>query len=131
MSRAFLRLVGPDREATIVNVSSWGMLAVRPEGSSYFISKLALARLSEAIPCAYPKVTSIVYHPAMTDSEMGQSHPEVLHFSKDTGMSIRLSSCNLLSLPHFYEIKDEADLSLKLNSLGPLPCTWLRHRRDS
>ena len=79
-------MVGPDREAAIVNVNTWGMLAVRPEGTSYFISKLAQARLSEAIPVAYPKVSCVSYHPGMIQTEMAESHPETLPFCKDTGM---------------------------------------------
>ncbi|KAF2476655.1 NAD(P)-binding protein [Lindgomyces ingoldianus] len=84
MSRAFLRLVGLDREATIINVGSIGMLWTRPAGTSYQISKLALSRLSEAISSAYPKVSSISYHPGMTITDMANRHPETLHFCEDT-----------------------------------------------
>jgi hypothetical protein len=59
MCRAFLRLVGSGIVAVIVNVNTWGMVATMPVGTSYFISKLALGRLSEAIPLAYPKVSSM------------------------------------------------------------------------
>jgi hypothetical protein len=90
MSRAFLKLVVLDREATIVNVNTWGMLTVVPVGSSYFISKLALGRLSEAIPVAYPKVSSMNYHPGMTITDMADSHPEVIPFCGDTGTLILL-----------------------------------------
>lgn len=100
MSRAFLRLVGLDREATIVNISSWGMLMTGPVGTSYAISKLAMSRLSEAIPSAYPKISSISYHPGMTSTDMAQSHPEVLHFCKDTGTSILLLPPLWLSWPN-------------------------------
>ncbi|CAM1508914.1 Fc.00g026530.m01.CDS01 [Cosmosporella sp. VM-42] len=84
MSRAFLRMVGVDREATIVNVNTWGMLMTAPVGASYFISKLALGRLSEAIPLAYPKVSSMNYHPGMIVTDMADNHPEVLNFCEDT-----------------------------------------------
>jgi len=87
MSRAFLRLVGSDREAAIINVGTWGMLTTLPVGSSYFISKLAQGRLSEAIPLAYPKISSINYHPGMTITDMANLHPEVIPFSHDTGTS--------------------------------------------
>jgi hypothetical protein len=80
MSRAFLKLVGLDREATIVNANTWGMLTVVPVGSSYFISKLALGRLAEAIPVAYPKVSSMNYYPGMIITDMAESHPEVISF---------------------------------------------------
>lgn len=92
MSRAFLRLVGADREATIVNVTTWGMLAAGPVGTSYAISKLAMSRLSEAIPWAYPKVSSMSYHPGMMITDMAESHPEVLPFCEDKGTFIPLSS---------------------------------------
>ncbi|KAF2488334.1 NAD(P)-binding protein [Lophium mytilinum] len=84
MSRAFLRLVGSEREATIVNVNTWGMLTTGPVGTSYPISKLAMGRLSEAIPSAYSKVSSMNYHPGMIVTDMAESHPEVLHFCGDT-----------------------------------------------
>jgi NAD(P)-dependent dehydrogenase (short-subunit alcohol dehydrogenase family) len=86
MNRAFLRLVGSEREATIVNVTTWGMLTTGSVGTSYPISKLAMARLSEAIPSAYPKVSCISYHPGMTRTEMAETHPEVLDFCGDTGV---------------------------------------------
>lgn len=84
MSRAFLRLVGVDREAVIVNVNTWGMLMTGPVGSSYFISKLALGRLSEAIPLAYPKISSMNYHPGMIYTDMAENHKETLPFCQDT-----------------------------------------------
>jgi hypothetical protein len=94
------RLVGLDREATIVNVNTWGMLATRPVGSSYFISKLSLGRLSEAIPLAYPKVSSMNYHPGMIYTDMSDSPPETLHFCEDTGTLILLPSPISLSSPN-------------------------------
>jgi len=96
MSRAFVRLVGWDREAAIVNFGTWGMLSTQPVGSSYFISKLAQGRLSEAIPLAYPKVSSINYHPGMIITDMADSHPEVIPFSHDTGAFISLPLAILL-----------------------------------
>jgi len=100
MSRAFLRLVGLEREATIVTIGTWGMLTVRPRGTSYQISKLAQGRLSEAIPLAYPKVSSMNYHPGMIITDMADSHPETLHFCEDTGTLILLPSPISLSLPN-------------------------------
>jgi NAD(P)-dependent dehydrogenase (short-subunit alcohol dehydrogenase family) len=86
MIRSFLGLVGTDKEAAIVNVGSWGMLNTAANGSSYSISKLALGKLSEAVPVAYPRVTSICYHPGMTVTDMAYDHPEVLPFCGDTRM---------------------------------------------
>ncbi|KAK9790803.1 putative NAD(P)-binding protein [Seiridium cardinale] len=74
MIRSFLRLVGSDKEANIVNVGSWGMLNTGA-GSSYFISKLAFGKLSEAVPAAYPKVLSINYHPGKTVTDMAHENP--------------------------------------------------------
>lgn len=73
MCRAFLRLVGSGIVAVIVNVNTWGMVATMPVGTSYFISKLALGRLSEAIPLAYPKVSSMNYHPGMIYTDMARA----------------------------------------------------------
>jgi NAD(P)-dependent dehydrogenase (short-subunit alcohol dehydrogenase family) len=95
MSRAFLRLVSTDKEATIINVGSWGMLMTTPTESSYSISKLALAKLSENIASAYPKVCSITYHPGMISTAMAESHPKVLHFCEDTGTLIPRGSLPL------------------------------------
>ena len=80
MSRAFLRLVDSEKQATIVNVNTWGMTETVANGTCYAISKLALARLSEAIRVAYHNVSSQNYNPAMTKTEMAYEHPEVLHF---------------------------------------------------
>ncbi|KAF2815864.1 NAD(P)-binding protein [Mytilinidion resinicola] len=99
MCRAFLRLVGLEKEATIVNVNTWGMLSTGPVGTSYPISKLALARLSEAIPSAYPKVSSMNYHPGMTVTEMAELHPQVLHFCKDT-VELPAGTAVYLASPH-------------------------------
>ena len=96
MCRAFLRLVGPDIEGTIVNVNTFGMLMIGPVGTSYAISKLAMGRLSEAIPSAYPKISSMNYNPGMISTEMAENHPETLHFCEDKGMSILLSDRNRL-----------------------------------
>jgi NAD(P)-dependent dehydrogenase (short-subunit alcohol dehydrogenase family) len=95
MCRAFLRLVGSGRVAVIVNVNTWGMVATMPVGTSYFISKLALGRLSEAIPLAYPKVSSMNYHPGMIYTDMAERHPETLPFCGDTGMLIVQQSLRL------------------------------------
>ncbi len=100
MSRAFLRLVGLEREATIVTVGTWGMLMVGPQGTGYQISKLAQGRLSEAIPLAYPKISSMNYHPGMIVTDMADSHPETLPFCEDTGTLILLPSPISLSLPN-------------------------------
>ncbi|KAJ6127175.1 NAD(P)-binding protein [Penicillium sp. IBT 18751x] len=83
MGRAFLWMVGSEREATIVNVNIWGMFYVEPTGSSYFISRLALGRLSEAIVLAYPNVFLVNYYPGMIKTEMAD-RPEVVHFREDT-----------------------------------------------
>jgi NAD(P)-dependent dehydrogenase (short-subunit alcohol dehydrogenase family) len=90
--RSFLRLLGPSYPGTIINVGSWGMLMTAPTGSSYSISKLALARLSEAIPSEYPNVRSMNFHPGMIKTDMADGHLEVLPFCGDTRMSILLFS---------------------------------------
>ena len=90
LTRSFLRLLGPSHPGTIINVGSFGMLMTAPNGSSYCISKLALARLSEAIPSEYPNVRSMSFHPGMIKTDMADAHPEVLPFCGDTCMSIVL-----------------------------------------
>lgn len=84
MSRAFLKLVEPETKANIINVSSFGAWMTQPVGSSYFISKLAQTRLSEAIALAYPNVTSVSYHPGMIETNMAEQHPETRGFCNDT-----------------------------------------------
>ncbi|KAK6076235.1 hypothetical protein SCUP234_07403 [Seiridium cupressi] len=99
---SFLRLVGSDKEANIVNVGSWGMLNAGATGSSYFISKLALGTLSEAVPTAYPKVPSINYHPGMIVTDVAHEHPEVMPFRGDTheleSRAERIIQNNLLTI---------------------------------
>jgi len=76
------------------------MLSTGAVGTSYAISKLALARLSEAVPAAYPKIVSMNYHPGMTRTEMAESHQEVLPFCEDTRKLTLLA----LSLEYFPKI---------------------------
>jgi NAD(P)-dependent dehydrogenase (short-subunit alcohol dehydrogenase family) len=123
MTRAFLRLVGLDRDATIVNVNTWGTLTTGPVGTSYFVSKLALGRLSESIPLAYPNISSMNYHPGMIRTDMADNHPEVLRFCKDTGTLFILPYPTLSALQYSANKLTSSILDSKLNSLLALLCT--------
>lgn len=59
------------------------MLTNGAVGTSYAISKLAMYRLSEAVPAAYPKVKSMSFHPGMVKTDMAHEHPDVLYFCED------------------------------------------------
>ena len=92
MTRAFLRLVGTEKEATIISVSTLAMLMRGEVATSYAIGKLALTRLSEAIPFTNPNITSISFHPGMIATDMVTDHPELVDFCDDTGTLVLNSS---------------------------------------
>jgi NAD(P)-dependent dehydrogenase (short-subunit alcohol dehydrogenase family) len=78
----FLRLVGENHEATVINVSSAMGFIVMPGKTGYNLSKLALTQLSQFIAVENPNVRAVSIHPGtiMTDIT-----PQWLaRFSRDT-----------------------------------------------
>jgi len=74
-TRGFLSLLGPERQGTIITLSTGGATAIYPGLSGYSISKLGALRVAEYVAAEYPKVTSIVLQPGMvmTDMVIGKS----------------------------------------------------------
>lgn len=82
VTRAFLQLVGKEKPAVVINLTSSAAISVQPGGSSYGISKLAMTHLSRFVAVENPNVVAISIAPGivMTDMTMDVFKP----FAKDT-----------------------------------------------
>ncbi|EXJ79248.1 hypothetical protein A1O3_08749 [Capronia epimyces CBS 606.96] len=63
VTRGFLRLLGSERQATIVTMSSGLATMVAPTMSAYSISKLGTLKVAEYVAAEYPNVNSVILHP--------------------------------------------------------------------
>lgn len=82
MSQGFLKLVGKEKPATIINVSSAGGIAIIPSTSSYSLSKLVQIQIQRFIAAETPNVTAISMHPGTVMTPI--TKPQFVKFSKDT-----------------------------------------------
>lgn len=70
VSQAFLKLLGAERQGTIVTLSTGLAYIVGPGMSAYSISKMANTRLSEYICLEYPNVAAISLQPGIVRTDM-------------------------------------------------------------
>ena len=70
MSQGFVRLLGPEKEGTIVTLNTGIAGMVAPSMSSYSISKSASLRLAEYIAAEHPNVNSVSIQPGVVNTEM-------------------------------------------------------------
>jgi NAD(P)-dependent dehydrogenase (short-subunit alcohol dehydrogenase family) len=84
VTQAFLKLVGTERPASIVNVSSFGACVVSPGASSYALTKFAGTRLTEFVDAENANIQAVSYHPGTIETPMTDNHEFFRHFSKDT-----------------------------------------------
>ncbi|KUJ18760.1 NAD(P)-binding protein [Mollisia scopiformis] len=82
MSQGFLKLVGKEKPATIINISSAGGIAVIPSTSSYSLSKLVQIQIQRFIAAENPNITAISMHPGTVLTPI--TKPQFEKFSKDT-----------------------------------------------
>lgn len=82
MSQEFLKLVGKEKPATIINVSSAGGIAITPSTSSYSLSKLVQIQIQRFIAAENPNITAISMHPGTVMTPL--TKPQFVKFSKDT-----------------------------------------------
>lgn len=82
MTQEFLKLVGTEKPATIINVSSAGGVAVIPQTSSYSLSKLVQIQIQRFVAAENPNVTAISMHPGAVLTPI--TKPQFEKFSKDT-----------------------------------------------
>ncbi|KAH8806108.1 putative oxidoreductase ucpA [Xylogone sp. PMI_703] len=79
---------------TIINISSQLTFATMPGGSSYSLSKLAVAKLAKFIHSEHPNIRSFAVHPGIIPTDMGSSLGDA---AKDTvelaaGLNLYLAS---------------------------------------
>jgi NAD(P)-dependent dehydrogenase (short-subunit alcohol dehydrogenase family) len=82
MTQSFLRLVGNNKPATIINVSSAGGISIIPHTSSYSLSKLVQIQMQRFVAVENPNITAISLHPGTILT--GITKPQFVKFSKDT-----------------------------------------------
>lgn len=95
MTQSFLRLVGNNKPATIINVSSAGGISIIPHTSSYSLSKLVQIQMQRFVAVENPNITAISLHPGTILT--GITKPQFVKFSKDTfalagGVAVWLST---------------------------------------
>lgn len=82
MSQEFLKFVGKEKPATIINISSAGGIAIIPSTSSYSLTKLVQIQIQRFIAAENPNITAISMHPGAVMTPI--TKPQFVKFSKDT-----------------------------------------------
>ena len=82
MTKAFLQLVGTEKPAVIVNITSGIGVVVQPGMSCYGISKLAMIHLQRFVAVEHPNVVAIAVSPGTVLTDM--TLDSFKRFSKDT-----------------------------------------------
>jgi NAD(P)-dependent dehydrogenase (short-subunit alcohol dehydrogenase family) len=82
VAQGFLRLLGPERKGTIINVTSYSAINGDAAESAYGLSKLVNLQFSSSLAAEYPNVVSVSMHPGMVESPM--TLDGFRKFSKDT-----------------------------------------------
>ena len=82
MTQGFLKLVGDSKLATIINITSYGGIAVIPSTSSYSLSKLVQIQMQRFVAAENPNITAISLHPGTVLTPI--TKPFFVKFSKDT-----------------------------------------------
>ncbi|KAL7941820.1 hypothetical protein V8C42DRAFT_355247 [Trichoderma barbatum] len=95
MTHEFLNLVGTEKEATVVNLSSAMAFVPLPGQISYTLSKLAIAQLSAHIALENPNVRAFSVHPGTVMTDL--LTPALEKFAKDSpelvgGLSVWLTT---------------------------------------
>lgn len=70
VTKGFLRLIGGDKAATIVNITTGAAVDVAPGMSGYAISKLAIAHLQQFVAAEHPNVVAVAASPGGVLSDM-------------------------------------------------------------
>lgn len=87
ISRAFLQLVGSERTATIITLTSINVMTIAPGATSYHLGKLSITRMAEFIAAENPNITSIALHPGIIETSMIADNPGIRIWAEDTSTS--------------------------------------------
>lgn len=82
MTQSFLRLLGPSKPGTIINVTSGAALSVLPHTASYSLSKLVQIQMQRFVALENPNVVAVGLHPGAVLTDL--TWPHFVRFSKDT-----------------------------------------------
>ncbi len=82
MTKAFLQLVGKEKPATVIYMSSGAAFAAQPTMSSYGPSKLAMTHFQQYVAAENPNVTAVSLSPGVVKSDMVLE--AFARFAKDT-----------------------------------------------
>lgn len=82
MTKGFLQLVGKEKPAVIVNITSGGAIRVQPGMSSYGTSKLAMAHFSRFVAVENPNIVAVSVSPGIVITDMTFDYFK--RFAKDT-----------------------------------------------
>ncbi|KAI9883299.1 MAG: hypothetical protein M1823_004942 [Watsoniomyces obsoletus] len=82
MTKSFLKLVGSEKPAVVINMSSGAALHAQPGMSGYAISKLAVSHMVQYVAAENPNVTAIAADPGAVATEMTTGFFQ--RFAKDT-----------------------------------------------
>lgn len=70
MIQGFLKLVGREKPATIINLATSGSLGIYPNISSYTVSKLTAVHLQRFVAAENPNVAAMSLDPCLADTDM-------------------------------------------------------------
>jgi len=82
MTQEFLRLVGTEKAASIINVTSAGGIAVIPHTAPYSLSKLVQIQIQRFVAAENPNVVAVSLHPGTILTPI--TKPAFVRFSLDT-----------------------------------------------
>lgn len=82
MTQEFLRLVGSEKEATIINITSAAGIMTIPQTSSYSLSKLVQIQIQRFVGIENPNIVAVSLHPASVLTLL--TKPAFVRFSLDT-----------------------------------------------
>jgi NAD(P)-dependent dehydrogenase (short-subunit alcohol dehydrogenase family) len=107
VTQSFLNLVGTEKNATIVSVSTGAALGIFPGVSAYSISKLATIQLGAYIAAENPNITSITIHPGVVRTAMVPDTSPFSPFADDEanlsgGLAVWLATDNAKFLNERY-----------------------------
>jgi NAD(P)-dependent dehydrogenase (short-subunit alcohol dehydrogenase family) len=95
VTQEFLKLIGPSRPATIINITSAAGISVMPTTAAYALSKLTQIQIQRFVAAENPNVVAVSLHPGTVLTSI--TKPAFVKFSKDTmelagGVSVWLAS---------------------------------------
>lgn len=96
MNRMFLRVVGPEKQGAIVNMTSGASRVAIPGFSAYGLSKAAVNKLSEYPEVERPNINCVTLDPGAVRTDMVPSKCPTIAGSKNSIMGPRTSCYSII-----------------------------------